>query len=77
MTFKEKLEKFKSDRVGFRVDSEGVAKELAKMFTKEGIKSRSGRNSSDILKDCLTDFWEYPGTPYVAYNYTEDEIRLS
>ena len=77
MTFEEKLEKFKSERVGFRVDSEGVAKELAKVFTKEGMEARGRRNPSGILKYALTEYWEYPGVPYIAYNYTECEHELS
>ena len=77
MTFEEKLEKFKSERVGFRVSSEGVAKELAKVFTKENMKDRGGDTPSDALKYCLTEYWEYPGVPYIAYNYTEGEHELS
>ena len=77
MTFKDKFEKFKSERVGFRVDSEGVAKELAKVFTKEGMANREGLSPAHTLEFCLTENWEYPGVPYIAYNYTEDEHKLS
>ena len=77
MTFEEKLEKFKSERVGFRVSSEGIADELAKVFTKEGMEGRGWHNPSDALEGCLTENWEYPGVPYIAYNYTKGEHELS
>lgn len=77
MTFEEKLEKFKSERVGFRVGSEDIAKELAKVFTKENTIDRNGLSPTHTLELCLTRNTEYPGVPYVAYNYTEGEHELS
>ena len=77
MTFKEKLEKFKSERVGFRVSSEDIADELAKVFTKEGMVDRDGSSPAQTLEFYLTKYKEYPGVPYIAYNYIEGEHMLS
>ena len=77
MTFEEKLEKFKSERVGFRVSPEGIADGLAKVFTKESMVNRNGSSPKRTLECCLTGNTEYPGVPYVAYNYTEGEHKLS
>ena len=77
MTFKEKLEKFKSERVGFRVSSEDIADELAKVFTKEGMVDRNGSSPTQTLEFYLTEYKGYPGVPYIVYNYIEGEHMLS
>ena len=77
VTFEEKLEKFKSERVGFRVSSEDIADELAKVFTKEGMVDRDGSSPTHALEYCLTEHTEYPGVPYIAYNYNKGEHELS
>lgn len=77
MTFEEKLEKFKSERVGFFVKSEDVAKELTKTFTKEGMKGRDGCSPDDVLHDCLVCSNIYREDYYVAYNYHKNERKLS
>lgn len=77
MTFEEKLEKFKSERVGFLVKSREIADELAKVLIKEGMKGRGNWPVYLTLKGCLTDNKEYPGTPYVTYNYFLGEHKLS
>lgn len=77
MTFEEKLEGFKRDRVGFRVSSEWIADELAKVFTKECMVDRDGSSPMQTLEFYLTEYEEYPGVPYIAYNYIDGEHMLS
>ena len=74
MTFEEKLNKFKSERVGFRVGSEEIAKELAKVFKRNHMKPREGRSPADVTGYA----WRYiKDNSYVTYNYRKGEHKLS
>lgn len=68
MTFPQKLEKFKTERVGFHVDTKEIADELQKVFDKEKLKGATG-----IVKRA----WERYGKTndlYVSYNVTQEYI---
>lgn len=74
MTFKEKLEKFKRERVGFRVSSEEIAEELTKVFERNHIKPREGGSLADVTVYA----WRYAKEDsYVTYNYHKGEHKLS
>jgi hypothetical protein len=63
MTFPQKLEKFKRERVGFHVDTKEIADELQKVFDKGKLK---------MHKDVTKRAWETFGNTgklYVSYNY--------
>ena len=66
MTFKEKLEKFKSERVGFRVSSEEIADELAKVLDADD----RFKDSEGCSWEALCDFARvaYGNKAYVAYD---------
>ena len=73
MTFEEKLKKFKCERVGFIVNSEKIAKELLRVFTKEHMEARN-----DNVIETMSETWEGQDNDYyVTYNYHEGEHKLS
>ena len=66
MTFKEKLEEFKSERVGFRVNSEEIADELAKVLDADD----RFKDSEGCSWEALCDFARsnHENKTYIAYD---------
>ena len=63
MKFKDKLEKFKTERVGFHVDTKEVADELQKVFDREKLVMRGG-----VMRRARETYGTEGGL-YVSYNY--------
>ena len=69
MTFKEKLEKFLNEPVGFRVKSDEIADELAKVLDRdERFKDVDGWSWEMILDEARTD---YGNKAYISYDKRE------
>lgn len=66
MTFEEKLEKFKSERVGFRVSSEEIADELAKILDGDDRFNDSDGCSWETL--CGLARSDHENKAYIAYD---------
>ena len=66
MTFPQKLEKFKTERVGFHVDTKEIADELQKVFDKE--KLNGSKRTMDEAWDSYGNYKDF----YVTYNYGSD-----
>lgn len=66
MKFKDKLEKFKTERVGFHVDTKEIADELQKVFDKEKLNGSKG--TMDEAWDSYGNYRDF----YVTYNYKSD-----
>ena len=68
MKFKDKLEKFKTERVGFHVDTKEIADELQKVFDREKLNNHEG---------IMEIAWRRYGKTkdlYVSYNVTQKYI---
>ena len=76
LTFQQKLDRFKSEPIGFLVKSKEIADELAKVFEKEGMKSRQGEEVQVLMHRTITENKCYSGIPFVSYNYYQGEQRL-
>lgn len=63
MKFKDKLEKFKTERVGFHVDTKEIADELQKVFDKEKLESYEG-----VMDEAWGDYGNKRDF-YISYNY--------
>ena len=63
MKFKDKLEKFKTERVGFHVDTKEIADELQKVFDKEKLVMHGG-----VMRRAR-ETYDTEGGLYVSYNY--------
>lgn len=63
MTFPQKLEKFKTERVGFHVDTKEIADELQKVFDKEELVMHGG-----VMRRAWKTYGAEGGL-YVSYNY--------
>lgn len=74
-TFQQKLDRFKSEPVGFLVKSKEIADELARVFEREGMKPR-GRCTTMAV--AMRSIWGYAKeSSYVTYNYRGDRHKLS
>jgi hypothetical protein len=75
MTFADKLKKFKSERVGFKVETEEIAKGLAEVFQMEGLLSSIGLSPVELMN---VAWEEYSNDDlWVAANYPGDTVELS
>lgn len=63
MTFADKLKRFKSERVGFKVETEEIAKGLAEVFQMEGLRS----TADDAPEYVMGLVWKRYGTTGLAY----------
>ena len=75
MTFKEKLENFKSKPVGFHIVSEEIAWLLSKVFTQDKLKMRN-KLSYDFILGVGWGKYGKTGELYVSYNniYTGSKV---
>ena len=68
MTFKEKLEKFKSERVGFRLDSWRSITVLSQILAEESLVGGEIDTGELISRYFFTkDF----GNPYIVFNHAD------
>ena len=63
MTFADKLKRFKSERVGFKVETEEIAKGLCEVFQMEGLRSRA----DDAPEYVMGLVWKRHGATGLAY----------
>ena len=86
MTIQEKINRFLEGNVGIRVETEEIAEELARVFTKLNLRANSGCSSEELMKiawdDCgsdedlyvsyrATDLWRtYKGLAYGTIGYS-------
>lgn len=67
-TFQQKLDRFKSEPIGFLVKSKEIADELAKVFEREHMKPLGGESTKEFIAVALDNAKYYPGDAYVCYN---------
>ena len=70
-TFQQKLNRLKSEPIGFLVKSKEIADELAKVFEKEGMEKNKG-DIRECLEEALREADRYPGYAYVIYNASQE-----
>ena len=76
VSFQQKLDRFKSEPIGFLVKSKKIADELAKVFDREGIKPLVGESTKEFIAVALDNAMDYPGDAYVCYNVEGYEGNL-
>ena len=75
-TFQEKLDRFKSEPIGFLVKSKEIADELAKVFDREGMEGYVSKSMSWFMVRAW-DSYGKEGKLYVSYNYPRGHYGLS